>query len=97
MKVPEFSQKFGTDADETLIGASGRDLIHGNGGNDNLVLDPAYFVAVARSAGTVQGTASGHGQFVFSSTASTLTLMWMRMARALRTASRSPPSTPASP
>jgi hypothetical protein len=41
-----------------------------------LVLDPTYFVAVAGSASTVQGTSSGHGQFVFSSTASTRTLMW---------------------
>ena len=40
------------------------------------MLDPAYFAAVAGSASTVQGTSSGHGQFVFSSTASTRTLMW---------------------
>src|SRR2546430_7136742 len=36
MKVPEFNNKLGTDADETLIGASGRDLIYGYGGNDKL-------------------------------------------------------------
>ena len=56
----------------------GLNLGHGlvDDGTGKLVLDPTYFVAVAGSAGTVQGTSSGHGQFVFSSTASTRTLMW---------------------
>ena len=45
-------------------------------GTGKLILDPTYFAAVAGSASTVQGTSSGHGQFVFSSTASTHTLMW---------------------
>ncbi len=76
-KVKDFSA---TDHDHIGVYASdyGLSLGHGlvNDGSGNLVLDPAYFVAVAGSAGTVQGTASGHGQFVFSSTASTHTLMW---------------------
>ena len=56
----------------------GLSLGHGlvDDGTGKLVLDPAYFVAVAGLASFVQGTASGHGQFVFSSTASTHTLMW---------------------
>ena len=56
----------------------GLSLGHGlvDDGTGKLVLDPTYFAAVAGSAGTVQGTSSGHGQFVFSSTASTRTLMW---------------------
>ena len=56
----------------------GLSLGHGlvDDGTGKLVLDPTYFAAVAGSAGTVQGTSSGHGQFVFSSTASTHTLMW---------------------
>ena len=56
----------------------GLSLGHGlvDDGTGNLVLDPAYFAAVAGGASWVQGTASGHGQFVFSSTASTHTLMW---------------------
>jgi hypothetical protein len=68
------------DHDHVGIYASdyGLSLGHGliNDGTGKLVLDPAYFVAVAGSAGIVQGTSTGHGQFVFSSTASTLTLMW---------------------
>jgi len=76
-RVKDFSA---TDHDHIGVYASdyGLSLGHGlvNDGTGNLVLDPAYFVAVAGSAGTVQGTASGHGQFVFSSTASTHTLMW---------------------
>src|SRR3954453_11408061 len=68
------------DADHIGIYATdyGLTLGHGlvNDGTGKLVLDPAYFVAVAGSAGIVQGTSTGHGQFVFSSTASTLTLMW---------------------
>jgi hypothetical protein len=64
------------------IGIYARDygLSVGQGLVDNgagkLALDPSYFVAVAGSASTVQGTSTGHGQFVFSSTASTQTLMW---------------------
>jgi hypothetical protein len=56
----------------------GLNLGHGlvDDGTGKLVLDPTYFVAVAGSAGTVQGTSLGHGQFVFPSTASTRTLMW---------------------
>jgi Calx-beta domain-containing protein/hemolysin type calcium-binding protein len=56
----------------------GLTLGHGlvDDGTGKLVLDPTYFAAVAGSASTVQGTASGHGQFLFSSTASTRTLMW---------------------
>ena len=76
-KVKDFSA---SDHDHIGICASdyGLSLGHGlvNDGTGNLVLDPAYFVAVAGSASTAQGTASGHGQFVFSSTASTHTLMW---------------------
>ena len=69
-------------SDEDWIGiyVSDYGLSLGNGlvndGTGKLILDPAYFVAVAGSASTVQGTSSGHGQFVFSSTASTRTLMW---------------------
>jgi hypothetical protein len=76
-KVKDFSA---ADHDHIGIYASdyGLSLGHGlvNDGTGKLVLDPAYFVAVAGSAGTVQGTSTGHGQFVFSSTASTHTLMW---------------------
>ena len=52
----------------------GHGLVYNGAGN--LVLDPTYFAPVAGSASVVQGTSSGHGQFVFSSTASTHTLMW---------------------
>jgi hypothetical protein len=76
-RVKDFSA---TDADHVGVYASdyGLTLGHGliNDGTGKLVLDPAYFAAVAGSAGIVQGTSTGHGQFVFSSTASTLTLMW---------------------
>jgi hypothetical protein len=76
-KVKDFSA---ADRDHIGIyaGDYGLSLGHGliNDGTGKLVLDPAYFVAVAGSASTVQGTSSGHGQFVFSSTSSTLTLMW---------------------
>jgi hypothetical protein len=76
-RVKDFSA---TDADHVGVYASdyGLTLGHGliNDGTGKLVLDPAYFAAVAGSAGVVQGTSIGHGQFVFSSTASTLTLMW---------------------
>jgi hypothetical protein len=76
-KVKDFSA---TDHDRIGIYASDYGLSLGHGlvddGTGNLVLDPAYFVAVAGSASWVQGTSSGHGQFVFSSTASTDTLMW---------------------
>ena len=35
MKVPEFNQKFGTDAGEDLIGSTiRRDQLYGFGGND---------------------------------------------------------------
>ena len=75
-KVKDFSAR------RIMIGiyASDYGLSLGNGlvddGTGKLVLDPAYFVAVAGSASFVQGTSSGHGQFVFSSTSSTRTLMW---------------------
>jgi hypothetical protein len=56
----------------------GLSLGHGlvDDGTGKLILDPTYFAAVAGSASFVQGTSSGHGQFVFSSSASTHTLMW---------------------
>ena len=76
-KVKDFSV---SDHDHIGVYASDYGLTLGHGlvddGTGNLVLDPAYFVAVAGSASIVQGTASGHGQFVFSSTSSTHTLMW---------------------
>ena len=76
-KVKDFSA---SDHDHVGIYASDYGLSLGHGlvddGTGNLVLDPAYFVAVAGPASVVQGTASGHGQFVFSSSASTHTLMW---------------------
>jgi hemolysin type calcium-binding protein/Calx-beta domain-containing protein len=76
-KVKDFSA---TDHDHVGIYANDYGLSLGHGlvddGTGNLVLDPAYFVAVAGGASWVQGTASGHGQFVFSSSASTLTLLW---------------------
>jgi Calx-beta domain/RTX calcium-binding nonapeptide repeat (4 copies) len=74
-RVKDFS-----DLDWVGIYAGDYGLSLGNGlvddGTGRLVLDPAYFAAVAGSASTVQGTSSGHGQFVFSSTSSTRTLMW---------------------
>jgi Calx-beta domain/RTX calcium-binding nonapeptide repeat (4 copies) len=74
-KVKDFASE-----DWVGIYASDYGLSLGNGlvddGTGKLVLDPAYFVAVTGSASTVQGTSSGHGQFVFSSTSSTRTLMW---------------------
>jgi RTX calcium-binding nonapeptide repeat (4 copies)/Calx-beta domain len=76
-KVKDFSA---ADHDHVGIYASDYGLSLGHGlvddGTGKLVLDPGYFAAVAGSAGVVQGTSIGHGQFVFSSTASTLTLMW---------------------
>jgi hypothetical protein len=76
-RVKDFSA---ADHDRVGIYAGDYGLSLGHGlvddGTGNLVLDPAYFQAVAGSAGVVQGTSSGHGQFVFSSTASTRTLMW---------------------
>jgi hypothetical protein len=76
-KVKDFSA---ADHDHVGIYASDYGLSLGHGlvddGTGKLVLDPGYFAAVAGSAGVVQGTSTGHGQFVFSSTASTLTLMW---------------------
>ena len=76
-RVKDFSA---TDHDHIGIYASDYGLSLGHGlvddGTGKLVLDPAYFVAVAGSASFVQGTSSGHGQFVFSSTSSTRTLMW---------------------
>src|SRR5215216_5588338 len=75
-KVKDYS----SGADRIGIYAGDYGLSLGNGliadGTGKLVLDPTYFVAVAGSASAVQGTSSGHGQFVFSSTASTWTLMW---------------------
>ena len=74
-RVKDFSA-----ADHVGIYASDYGLSLGHGlvddGTGKLMLDPAYFAAVAGSASFVQGTSSGHGQFVFSSTASTQTLMW---------------------
>ena len=74
-KVKDFSA-----GEHIGIYASDYGLSLGNGlvddGTGKLVLDPSYFVAVAGSASIVQGTSSGHGQFVFSSTSSTRTLMW---------------------
>jgi len=76
-RVKDFST---TDHDHIGIYANDYGLSLGHGliddGTGKLILDPTYFVAVTGSAGTVQGTALGHGQFVFSSTASTHTLMW---------------------
>ena len=76
-RVKDFSA---ADHDHIGIYASNYGLGLGQGlvddGTGKLVLDLAYFVAVAGSASTVQGTSSGHGQFVFSSTSSTRTLMW---------------------
>ena len=76
-RVKDFSA---TDHDRIGIygGDYGLSLGHGlmADGTGNQVLDPAYFAAVAGSASVVQGTLSGHGQFVFSSTSSTRTLMW---------------------
>jgi len=93
-KVKDFSV---ADHDHIGIYASDYGLSLGHGlvddGTGKPVLDPTYFVAVAGSAGTVQGTSLGHGQLVFSSTASTRTLMWDATARARHTASHSPPST----
>jgi hypothetical protein len=70
-KVTDF-----TDEDWVGILASYYGLSEGSGLLNNggkLVLDAAYFAAVSGSA-SVQGTASGHGQFVFNAT--TLSLMW---------------------
>jgi hemolysin type calcium-binding protein/Calx-beta domain-containing protein len=76
-KVKDFTA---ADHDHVGIYANDYGLSLGHGlvddGTGKLVLDPGYFAAVAGSAGVVQGTSTGHGQFVFSSTASTLTLMW---------------------
>lgn len=76
-KIHDYSS---TDHDHVGIYASDYGLSPGHGlvddGTGKLVLDPAYFVAVTGPASVVQGTASGHGQFVFSTSASTLTLMW---------------------
>jgi Ca2+-binding RTX toxin-like protein len=36
MKVGQFKQIFGTDAEETLLGTTARDQIYGYGGNDKL-------------------------------------------------------------
>jgi hypothetical protein len=71
-KVTDFS-----DEDWVGIFASDYGLSLGNGlqvdGTGRLVLDPAYFGIISGST-NVQGTASGHGQFVYNST--TGTLMW---------------------
>ena len=71
---------YSAGADHIGIYASDYGLSLGHGlvddGTGKLVLDPTYFAAVVGSASTVQGTSSGHGQFVFSSSASTWTLMW---------------------
>jgi hypothetical protein len=76
-RVKDFS---GSEHDRIGIYASdyGLSVGHGlmNDGTGKLVLDPSYFAAVAGSASFVQGTSSGHGQFVFASSASTQTLMW---------------------
>lgn len=74
-KVKDFS-----GLDWVGIYAADYGLSLGNGlvddGTGKLVLDPSYFVTVAGSASTVQGTSSGHGQFVFSTTSTARTLMW---------------------
>jgi len=66
-----------TAQDRVGIVASDYGLSIGNGlmldGSGKPVLDPAYFAAVSGSS-NVQGTVSGHGQFVFSTSA--LKLMW---------------------
>jgi hypothetical protein len=74
-KVKDFSAE---DWVGVYAGDYGLSLGHGliDDGTGKLVLDPSYFVAAAGSAGTVQGTSSDHGQFVFSTTSSTHTLMW---------------------
>lgn len=76
-RVKDFSI---TDHDQIGIYASDYGLSLGNGlvddGTGNLVLDPTYFATSTLGANFAQGTASGHGQFVFSTTASTHTLMW---------------------
>ena len=76
-RVKDFSA---TDHDHVGIYASDYGLSLGQGlvddGTGKLVLDPAYFVAAAGSPSFLQGTASGHGQFVFASSPSALTLMW---------------------
>jgi Ca2+-binding RTX toxin-like protein len=64
---------------EDFLGISANDfgLTLGNGlvdnGSGTLVLDPDYFATISGSA-NVQGTVSGHGQFLFNT--STLTLLW---------------------
>jgi Ca2+-binding RTX toxin-like protein len=71
-KVKDFSA-------EDFLGISANDfgLTLGNGlvdnGSGTLVLDPDYFTIISGSS-NVQGTISGHGQFLFNTT--TLTLLW---------------------
>jgi Ca2+-binding RTX toxin-like protein len=71
-KVKDFST-------EDFIGLKADDygLTLGNGlidnGSGTLVLDPSYFATIS-GTGNVQGTATGHGQFLFNTT--TLTLLW---------------------
>jgi hypothetical protein len=76
-KVKDFAA---ADSDRIGIYASDYGLSLGQGlivnGTGDLILDPSYFAAVAGSASFVQGTSSGHGQFVFSTSSSTRTLMW---------------------
>ena len=71
-KVTDFA-----DEDRVGIFASDYGLSEGSGlaydSSGKLVLDAAYFATVSGST-NVQGTASGHGQFVFNAT--TLSLMW---------------------
>ncbi len=71
-KVKDFSAE-----DFIRLAADDYSLTLGNGLIDNglgaLVLDPDYFATIS-GIGNIQGTASGHGQFLFNTT--TLTLMW---------------------
>ncbi len=66
-------------AADDFIGISANDfgLALGSGlidnGSGTLVLDPEYFATISGAA-NVQGTVSGHGQFLFNTT--TLTLLW---------------------
>jgi Ca2+-binding RTX toxin-like protein len=71
-KVKDFSAE-----DFIRLSADDYGLTMGNGLINNgfgaLVLDPDYFATIS-GIGNVQGTVSGHGQFLFNTT--TLTLLW---------------------
>ena len=88
-KVTDFAAE-----DRVGIFAADYGLSEGSGlvddGTGKLVLDASYFVTV--SGTSKQGTASGHGQFVYNTT--TRALMWdADGAGTTQPASRSPPST----